>query len=67
MISLCACATKGLFAAEYARLAAAYQFLRNLEHRLQMDDDLQMHTLPSAEPQLEELAGKCRPIHPASG
>ncbi len=32
--------------AEYARLASAYQFLRNLEHRLQFDEDRQTHTLP---------------------
>jgi len=31
---------------EYGRLAAAYQFLRHLEHRLQFADDLQTHTLP---------------------
>src|SRR6185312_9120453 len=31
---------------EYARLAAAYQFLRYLEHRLQVEDDRQTHTLP---------------------
>ena len=33
--------------AEYGRLASAYQFLRHLEHRLQFEDDLQTHTLPS--------------------
>ena len=32
---------------EYARLASAYQFLRNLEHRLQFDEDRQTHTLPT--------------------
>ncbi len=31
---------------EYSRLASAYQFLRTLEHRLQMYDDRQIHTLP---------------------
>ena len=31
---------------EYARLAAAYQFLRYVEHRLQLDEDQQTHTLP---------------------
>jgi [glutamine synthetase] adenylyltransferase / [glutamine synthetase]-adenylyl-L-tyrosine phosphorylase len=35
-----------LSGAEYGRLAAAYQFLRHLEHRLQFEDDLQTHTLP---------------------
>ena len=39
---------KGLLSgAEYARLASAYQFLRYLEHRLQMEDDRQTHTLAS--------------------
>jgi glutamate-ammonia-ligase adenylyltransferase len=32
--------------AEYSRLAAAYQFLRHLEHRLQFADDRQTHALP---------------------
>src|SRR3954451_21108478 len=31
---------------EYARLSAAYSFLRYLEHRLQMEEDRQTHTLP---------------------
>ncbi len=35
-----------LSGAEYGRLAAAYQFLRHLEHRLQFEDDLQTHILP---------------------
>ena len=35
-----------LSGAEYGRLAAAYQFLRHLEHRLQFADDRQVHTLP---------------------
>lgn len=38
---------KGLLSeTEYPRLATAYQFLRNLEHRLQFADDLQTHILP---------------------
>ncbi|MCC7234719.1 MAG: glutamine-synthetase adenylyltransferase [Bryobacterales bacterium] len=38
---------KGLLSeTEYSRLAHAYQFLRNLEHRLQFADDLQTHILP---------------------
>ena len=43
---------------EYARLAAAYQFLRNLEHRLQFDEDRQTHTLPQSLEALELLARK---------
>ena len=48
---------KGLISdAEYARLASAYQFLRTLEHRLQLTDDRQTHTLPSDADDLENLA-----------
>ena len=37
-------------------LIAAYAFLRRVEHRLQMIDDEQTHTLPPDEPGLERLA-----------
>jgi glutamate-ammonia-ligase adenylyltransferase len=50
---------------EYARLAAAYQFLRHLEHRLQMEEDRQTHALPSDTGRLDILARKMP--HPASG
>ena len=43
---------------EYSRLVAAYQFLRNLEHRLQFDEDRQTHTLPQNLDALELLARK---------
>ena len=43
---------------EYARLVAAYEFLRYLEHRLQMDEDRQTHTLPPAGEKLDLLARK---------
>jgi glutamate-ammonia-ligase adenylyltransferase len=43
---------------EYARLAAAYQFLRYVEHRLQLDEDQQTHTLPLGEKELQLLARK---------
>ncbi len=46
---------------EYARLANAYQFLRNLEHRLQMEEDRQTHTLPADPIRLETLARKMPP------
>ncbi len=47
MLALFRLRDKGLLSAgEYARLAAAYQFLRYLEHRLQMEEDRQTHTLP---------------------
>jgi glutamate-ammonia-ligase adenylyltransferase len=50
---------KGLLSgAEYARLVAAYQFLRHLEHRLQMDEDRQTHTLPTEAAELDLLARK---------
>lgn len=41
---------------EYARLAQAYQFLRCLEHRLQIEEDRQTHTLPSDPDALDLLA-----------
>jgi glutamate-ammonia-ligase adenylyltransferase len=47
-----------LSSGEYARLAAAYQFLRNLEHRLQLEEDRQTHTLPADPGRLEILARK---------
>ena len=43
---------------EYSRLAAAYQFLRHLEHRLQFYEDQQIHTLPNSDEELELLARK---------
>ena len=50
---------KGLLSGpEYARLAAAYQFLRYLEHRLQMEDDRQTHALPTDSDALDLLARK---------
>ncbi|MBK5291240.1 MAG: glutamine-synthetase adenylyltransferase [Acidobacteriia bacterium] len=46
---------------EYSRLASAYQFLRNLEHRLQFAEDRQTHTLPVTEEELELLALRMPP------
>ena len=43
---------------EYARLSAAYAFLRYLEHRLQMEEDRQTHTLPISPARLNLLARK---------
>jgi [glutamine synthetase] adenylyltransferase / [glutamine synthetase]-adenylyl-L-tyrosine phosphorylase len=48
---------------EYARLTAAYQFLRYLEHLLQMEEDRQTHTLPADPAQLDLLARKM-PVEP---
>ncbi|MEN9538001.1 MAG: hypothetical protein RLZZ126_236 [Pseudomonadota bacterium] len=39
-----------------ARLAAAYTFLRNVEHRIQYLDDEQTHSLPPAGPDLDWIA-----------
>jgi glutamate-ammonia-ligase adenylyltransferase len=50
---------------EYARLAAAYQFLRHLEHRLQIEEDRQTHALPSDPAPLDILARKMP--HAATG
>jgi glutamate-ammonia-ligase adenylyltransferase len=62
MISLLRLRDKGLLSgAEYARLATAYQFLRNLEHRLQIEEDRQTHTLPSDAARLNVLARKMPP------
>jgi glutamate-ammonia-ligase adenylyltransferase len=47
-----------LSAAEYGRLIAAYRFLRNLEHRLQIAEDRQTHTLPTSARELDLLAKK---------
>jgi [glutamine synthetase] adenylyltransferase / [glutamine synthetase]-adenylyl-L-tyrosine phosphorylase len=46
-----------LLTSEDARaLEAAYRFLRDVEHRLQMENNLQTHTLPTARPARERLA-----------
>ncbi len=55
--ALGALAAAGHTRAETAeRLIAAYRFLRRLEHRLQMIDDKQTHTLPTEEAGIEALA-----------
>jgi [glutamine synthetase] adenylyltransferase / [glutamine synthetase]-adenylyl-L-tyrosine phosphorylase len=45
-----------LSADESRMLAAAYGFLRDVEHRLQMEDNLQTHTIPDDRPARERLA-----------
>ncbi len=53
---------KGLLSGtEYPRLTNAYQFLRHLEHRLQMAEDRQTHALPTDADALELLARKMPP------
>ncbi len=44
---------------DFFRLAAAYQFLRKVEHRLQLRNGLQRHTLPASPDALERLARRC--------
>jgi glutamate-ammonia-ligase adenylyltransferase len=57
MLALARLQDKGFLSdAEYGRLAAAYQFLRHLEHRLQFADDRQTHTLPTDQDALDLLA-----------
>ncbi len=45
---------------EYWRLASAYEFLRYLEHRLQVAEDRQTHTLPN-EPEALDLIARRMP------
>lgn len=47
---------KFLLMDEARELASAYCFLRDLEHRVQMENDLQTHTLPRAADAIERLA-----------
>jgi glutamate-ammonia-ligase adenylyltransferase len=54
-----------LSSSEYSKLASAYQFLRHLEHRLQFDEDRQVHTLPRGKDELDLLARKMPPGLPA--
>ncbi len=51
---------------DFFRLGTAYQFLRQVEHRLQLRDGLQVHTLPAGSRELECLA-RCLGIEPAGG
>lgn len=41
---------------ESQQLGAAYRFLRDVEHRLQMEANLQTHTIPTEQTALERLA-----------
>lgn len=45
---------------DYARLDSAYQFLRTVEHLMQVEDDRQVHTLPSNGDALSLLTRKVR-------
>ncbi len=51
---------KGYLAArDHARQAAAYQFLRLVEHRVQLEQGQQTHTVPSQPEALELLGRRC--------
>ncbi len=50
-----------LSSTEYSRLVEAYEFLRNLEHRLQFEDDRQTHSLPGSQAELERVARRMPP------
>jgi len=50
---------------DFFRLGSTYQFLRKVEHRLQLRDGLQRHTLPEAPDALERLARRCG-VEPAA-
>jgi glutamate-ammonia-ligase adenylyltransferase len=52
---------------DYARLNSAYQYLRALEHRLQLEDDRQVHTLPGEPDALALLARKMQSLHASDG
>jgi glutamate-ammonia-ligase adenylyltransferase len=41
---------------EYSRLSSAYTFLRHVEHRLQVEEDRQTHSLPEQPDRLDVLA-----------
>ncbi|MEO8098056.1 MAG: glutamine-synthetase adenylyltransferase [Acidobacteriota bacterium] len=45
-----------LKAADYGRLAGAYQFFRQMEHRLQLEEDRQTHALPRNAEAMDRLA-----------
>lgn len=48
MLALARLHDKGFLSdTEYGRLASAYQFLRQVEHRIQFDEDRQTHALPA--------------------
>ena len=59
LIALGRLAERGILTeTEFAHLADGYRFLRTLEHRLQMENGLQTHTLPRDSEKLETLAAR---------
>jgi glutamate-ammonia-ligase adenylyltransferase len=51
---------------DFFRLGTAYQFLRKVEHRLQLREGLQRHAIPESREALDRLARRCG-IEPAPG
>ena len=51
---------------DYAALSSAYQYLRTVEHRLQLLDDRQVHELPRGESARSLLARKLSPVAAAA-
>jgi glutamate-ammonia-ligase adenylyltransferase len=63
LLALSRLSDKGLLSgAEHGKLASAYQFLRELEHRLQFADDRQTHSLPTDGKEMELLARRMPPV-----
>jgi [glutamine synthetase] adenylyltransferase / [glutamine synthetase]-adenylyl-L-tyrosine phosphorylase len=63
MIALARLHDKDLItSSEYDALTDAYEFLRHLEHRLQVMEDRQTHTLPERLEDLEDLARRMPPV-----
>lgn len=63
MIGLARLHDKGLISgSEYEALIDAYEFLRHLEHRLQVMEDRQTHTLPESFEELGDLARRMPPV-----
>ncbi len=52
---------------DYFRLATAYEFLRDVEHRLQLVLGQQTHSLPADKRELELLARRCSPLGAGGG
>lgn len=62
LLALSGLHSKGLlWTTEYSRLQNAYEFLRHLEHRLQFEEDRQVHALPSDATRMERIARRMPP------
>src|SRR5262249_57568980 len=60
LIVLARLAEKGFLSdAERATLSSAYNFLRMVEHRLQMEHAAHTHTLPTGSERLNRVARRC--------